>query len=363
MDPKVGDSASVPVARRLPELVLRTLGAAWDNKIFSEAAATAFWQTLSLPPLLLGLLGSLGFASHWFGVEVVDAARAKILTVAHTVFSANVTNEIISPTVTDILTQGRSEMASVGFLLSLWAGSSALASLVDSITLAHGQYLIRHSLWQRLFALLLYLVSLVLAVIVLPIVALGPNWILTLVPLGLRGDVTGAIRILYFPTTGITLVLALATLYKLALPRKLPWHRGLPGALLAMLVFLCTSIGLRLYITWVTGTGYTYGALASPIAFLLFAFFMAFAVIIGAEFNNAIQQLWPANMTRWEQRRWRRLETWRTAQRKHTEEGIPEALVERRKTPEPPEADIAAPRQPQDQSTADMRTQHRGRTV
>jgi membrane protein len=266
-------------------------------------------------------LGSLGFVGDWFGPAVVEAVHAKILSFARTVFSANVVDEIIGPTVSDILTQGRSEIVSVGFLLSLWAGSSALASLVDSITVAYNQYLVRHSVWQRIVALLLYLVGLVLAVVGLPIIALGPDWLSNLFPPRLHRDVAGLIHGLYYPAIGVALVLALATLYKVALPRKLPWHRGLPGAMLAMLVFLCTSTGLRLYIVWVTSTGYTYGALATPIAFLLFAFSIAFAIIIGAEFNSAIQELWPARMTRAERRRWRRLEMRRTAQRLRTEQG------------------------------------------
>src|ERR1044071_1624406 len=83
---------------------------------------------------------------------------------------------------------------------------------------------------------------------------------------------------------------------------------GLPGAGLAMVVFLLASIGLRLYISWITTTGYTYGALATPIAFLLFTFFIGLAIVIGAYFNAAIQELWPARMTRRQRRRWRRLE-------------------------------------------------------
>ena len=41
-------------------------------------------------------------------------------------------------------------------------------------------------------------------------------------------------------------------------------------------------MGLKFYLQWITSTGYTYGALATPIAFLLFAFFLGFAVVIGA---------------------------------------------------------------------------------
>ena len=59
-------------------------------------------------------------------------------------------------------------------------------------------------------------------------------------------------------------------------------------------MFLIATLGLRVYLTWITATGYTYGALATPIAFLLFAFFLGFAIMIGAELNAAIQEEWPA---------------------------------------------------------------------
>ena len=58
-------------------------------------------------------------------------------------------------------------------------------------------------------------------------------------------------------------------------------------------MFLVATLGLRFYLTWITSTGYTYGALATPIAFLLFAFFLGFAIMIGAELNAAIQEEWP----------------------------------------------------------------------
>ena len=54
----------------------------------------------------------------------------------------------------------------------------------------------------------------------------------------------------------------------------------------------CSSatVGLRIYLSYITRTGYTYGALATPIAFLLFAFFLGFAIMIGAELNAAIDE-------------------------------------------------------------------------
>jgi membrane protein len=300
---------STDLPRRGPlSLLKRTWNKAWDGNLFSEAAEAAFWQVLSLPPLLLGLLGSLGYVAQWFGQEVIDSVQDSIIEGSQTAFSANVVDDIIKPTVDDILRHGRGEILTFGFLLSLWAGSSAMSSFVDAITVAHDQYGVRNEVWQRIFALLLYLAALVLLIVGLPILALGPDLLPKLFPVAWRNEITFWVDTFYYPALGVMLVLALATLYKLALPRKLPWHRGLPGAMLAMIVFLLSSIGLRLYIAWITTTGYTYGALATPIAFLLFAFFIGLAIVIGAYFNAAIQEMWPARMTRRQRRRWRRLE-------------------------------------------------------
>jgi membrane protein len=166
---EVQPSAATKVARKGPwRLVTRTFAKAWEGNIFSEAAEAAFWQTLSLPPLLLGLLGSLGFVGEWFGQDVVAAVHDRIIGFCRTVFSQNAVHDIIEPTVNSILTVGKGEIVSVGFLISLWAGSSAMSSFVDAITVAHDQYGVRNDVWQRIFALLLYLCGLVILVVGLP---------------------------------------------------------------------------------------------------------------------------------------------------------------------------------------------------
>jgi membrane protein len=306
--------ATSQLPRRGPlRLLKRTWVKAWEGNLFSEAAEAAFWQILSMPPLLLGLLGSLGYVAQWLGPDVINSVHSSIIEWSNTAFSGNVVEDIIAPTVDDILRHGRGEILTVGFLISLWAGSSAMSSFVDAITVAHDQYGVRHEVWQRIFSLLLYMASLVLLVIGLPLLALGPDVLPKLFPVAWRNEIEFWVNAFYYPALGVIIVLALATLYKLALPRKLPWYRGVPGALVAMVVFLLSSIGLRLYISWITTTGYTYGALATPIAFLLFAFFIGLAIIIGAYFNAAIQEMWPARMTRRQRRRWRRLEMTKAA--------------------------------------------------
>lgn len=320
---RTGPAATAPPATRhkVLHVLRRTVLKAFSDGIFGMSAQGAFWQALSLPPLLLGLLGSLGYVGGWFGPEIVRQVEDKVLAFGQTVFSPSVVEQIIAPTVLDILNEGRGDVVSIGFLISLWAGSSAMASFVDAITTAYRQREIRNVIWQRIFGLLLYLVALVIGVVTLPLLALGPDLLSRLVPDRIQDDVSDLVGWLYYPGMGLLLVLALTTLYKVALPRKLPWHRGLPGAMVAMVVFVLSSSGLRLYIGWVTSTGFTYGALATPIAFLLFTFFIGFAIVVGAQLNNAIEEMWPARMTQRERRRWRRLEMERTAERLRADSG------------------------------------------
>jgi membrane protein len=277
-------------ARRL---AVRTLSKAWDDGIFAMSAQTAYWSTLSLPPLLLGLLGSMGYVAGWFGPETLVAVQHGIIRFSGTIFNHEVVSQFIEPTVADILNRGRPDIISVGFPIALVAGSSAISSLVDSITFAHEQYSVRHPVWQRIFALLIYLVALVFAVITLPLLTLGPAILNRVLPNSWTPTVLNAINTFYYPVVVVVIVIGLTTLYKVSLPRSLPWHRLLPGAVLAMLVFAVSALGLRIYIAAITGAGYTYGALATPIAFLLFAFLIGFAVVLGAQLNNAIQEIWP----------------------------------------------------------------------
>lgn len=271
----------------------RTLSKSWDDSIFSESAQAAFWCALSLPPLLLGMLGSLAYIAPLFGPDVLPSIEDQLIHTAKSFFSSNVVNEILEPTVRDIVGGARGEVVSLGFVISLWAGSSAISAFVDSIVEAHDQTPLRHPVRQRFYALGLYVAMLVFAIATAPLLVLGPRQVARFIP----DDWDAVLRFAYWPTLVVALTIAILILYRVSLPRPLPSHRLVLGSVLATVVFLVATFGLRLYLEWITGTGYTYGALATPIAFLLFAFFLGFAIMIGAELNAAVQEEWPAPVT------------------------------------------------------------------
>jgi membrane protein len=289
-----------PSRHHIRHIVGRTLAKSWDDSIFAESAQAAFWCALSLPPLLLGMLGSLAYVAPLFGPDTLPVIQSQLVSTAGRFFSPNVVSEIIEPTVLDIVKGARGEVVSLGFVISLWAGSSAVSAFVDSITEAHGQTPLRHPVRQRFFSLGLYVVMLVGAIATAPFLALGPRKLAEFIP----DSWDHVLRFGYYPVLFLALVVGVNVLYRVSLPKPLPSHRLLLGSVLAAVVFLVATWGLRVYLTWITSTGYTYGALATPIAFLLFAFFLGFAIMLGAELNAAIQEEWPAPDTHAKRFRW-----------------------------------------------------------
>jgi membrane protein len=294
----VTGQAPRPSRHHVWRIVRRALSKSWDDSIFSESAQAAFWSALSLPPLLLGMLGSLAYVAPLFGPDTLPAVEHRLVSMAHSFVPDNVVNEIIKPTIADIDRGARGEVVSLGFVISLWAGSSAISAFVDSVVEAHGQTPLRHPVRQRFFALFLYLVTLLFVIVTAPLMVLGPRKVAQFIP-------DSWLTIGYYPALTGGLLIAVVILYRVALPEALPTHRLVFGAVLATAVFLIATLGLRIYLAWISSTGYTYGALATPIAFLLFAFFGGFAVMLGAELNAAIQEQWPAPVTHTHRlRRW-----------------------------------------------------------
>jgi membrane protein len=280
--------------RHLPFLLRRAVARAWRDRVLGLSAEAAFWQMLSMPSLFLALVATLGYVSRWFGPGTVDRTEREIEHALSQAFSEQVTAQVVRPMLHEILHDGRADIISIGFVLALWAGSSATATFVNTITIAYGMRDLRGAIRSRLLALWLFLGSVLFGVIVLPMMVLGPSWLKNSFPDRWRRTVDFLVNNGYYPVLVVLLLVGLTTLYHLAPPRRLPWHRGVPGAVLALAVFLVGSLALRTYIAFILDHNHAYGALAAPIAALLYFYVLALGVLLGAEFNAAIEQLSPA---------------------------------------------------------------------
>lgn len=280
----------------VPVLTWRTLREVRSDRAYGLAAEAAFWALLSLPSLALAVLAVLGYVGELFGPWAVEAVRDAIVGGAGQVLTPRVMDRVVKPLVGRMLAPGNAELASVGFLIALWSGSAAMARYVSTITVAYDMEGLR-GLWRtRLLAFGLNLGALTLAIVVLPVLILGPDVLLNVSPMVITPAIAALARVGYWPLLITLSIGALATLYHAGVPVRTPWHRDLPGALLAVGLWAAGSFVLRAYLTSDLRST-EYGPIGASIVALLFLYVAALAVLVGAELNSEIDALWPAAST------------------------------------------------------------------
>ncbi|WP_327190912.1 YhjD/YihY/BrkB family envelope integrity protein [Streptomyces xinghaiensis] len=279
--------------RKVAWLLLKdTVNSGIEYRILGLAAEAAFFTLLSLPPLLLGLIGLLGYLDAWIGTETIEGIRQNIFTASRTVLSERGVEQLIRPLLDDVTRGGRPDVISLGFALALWSGSRAVNVFIDTITVMYGLDGHRGIVKTRLLAFLLYLVALVIGAVVLPLMIAGPDTVIEIVPWS-----TAVVRVLYWPVVLVLSVVFLTTLYHVSVPVRSPWVEDVPGALVALAMWVLGSFLLRIYLSSTVEGPTIYGSLAAPVAVLLWIGVSAFAVLVGAAVNAAIDRVWPSVAT------------------------------------------------------------------
>jgi membrane protein len=271
------------------KLLSQTVGVCLRYRVTGLAAEGAFFAILSLPPLIFGLAGSLGYiASRYFEVETIDEIKEQIADLAARALTVDSVQSVIVPTLDQVLSGGRPDVISIGFVLALWSGSRALNVFVDTITIMYGMGGKRGIVRTRALSFSLYCAALVIGVIVLPLVLAGPDAVAALLPHRLD-----FLNQLYWPVVTILSAGFLNTLYHLSVPVRTPWVSDLPGSFLALSIWILGSFVLRWILQSTVGGTSIYGPLAAPIAVLLWLYMTAIAVLIGAALNAVVDRLWP----------------------------------------------------------------------
>ncbi|WP_242906730.1 YihY/virulence factor BrkB family protein [Actinomadura terrae] len=270
-------------------LVRGTAVAAFRHRVTGLAAEAAFFALLSLPPLVIGLIGTMGHFRGALGAGTVADVRAWLIQHAQTVLTEDAVHSVVIPLIDDVIKGGSPDIVSVSFLISLWAGSRATNVYVDTITIAYGLSGIRGVIRTRLRAFFLYLVGLLVMLILIPLLVAGPALVRDALPEG-----AGFVLLFYWPFVVGLSVAFLATLYHMSVPVRTAWWREVPGAVVALLMWILGSVTLRLYLTGSLSGVSVYGSLSAAIAVLAWLYVAALAVLIGAALNAEIDRLWPS---------------------------------------------------------------------
>lgn len=277
------------VAHDFWRLVTATVSACLRWRVTGLAAEAAFFAVLSVPPLIFGLTGAIGYFSEQFTAAQIGDFRTTVIDLASQAMTESTVDAVIAPTFDIVMDGGRLDVISIGFVLALWSGSRALNVFVDTITIMHGLGGERGIIQTRALSFGLYVLGLLTGMVTIPLVIAGPSLVRRWIP-----DRISFLEGLYWPTVLLMCVCFLATLYHVSVPTRAAWRYNLPGAFFTIICWIGGSWLLRTVLTATAGESTSvYGPLSAPITVLIWLYIVSIAVLIGAAVNASVDVVWP----------------------------------------------------------------------
>jgi len=209
----------------------------------------------------------------------------------------------ISEAIARILPEGTSELvlqyfsgrkpASVKFIITvaaitLWTGSGVMISWMEGFRNAYQMPKIWGLVKERLIAFLLVVLAGIPMVFASFLLVFGnqiEDSIMYHVGHELGPYILGLWTALRWIIATLTSIAVIALIYHHGVPRTQPWHRVLPGAVLATVMWFVSTILFGFYLQRFGNYDVIYGSVAAAIALLVWLYLVSMVVLIGAEFN------------------------------------------------------------------------------
>jgi membrane protein len=275
-------------------LLRRAVVLAWENGGFGVAKAAAYSALLSFFPLLTATATIL--------VDANAEAISRIL--ARALF------EVVPPG-TESLVEYQltlrgarpSTLLVAASLISIWAATGFIASLMEGFRAAYHIPVGRSVLRERGIATLLVFAGVAPLLGASALIVLGERverrvleW-LGVIPAGaqLQGWVELAGVLVRYGIALGAVMLVTAALYRYGPNRPQRWRLVFPGAVLATLLWLPATLGFAWYVRNIADYNLLYGSIGAVIALLVWMYVLSAIALIGCEFNAELERTFHHN--------------------------------------------------------------------
>jgi membrane protein len=253
---------------------------AFQHDAFAVAKAAAFSSILTLFPAML-LIASLLAVTHTTPslVREISHALGRILPEG--------TGAAVLAGFTG------SKPVTVKFLLTvvaitLWTGSGVMISWMEGFRNAYQMPKIWGLIKERMIAFLLVILAGVPMVFASFLLVFGNQIeasIMYHVGHELGPYILGLWTALRWIIATLTSIAVIALIYHHGVPRTQPWHRVLPGSVLATFLWFVSTVLFGVYLRQFGNYDVIYGSVATAIALLIWLYLVSMVMLIGAEFN------------------------------------------------------------------------------
>jgi membrane protein len=266
----------------LAQTLKRTVAEFKEDELTDRAAALTYYGVLSIFPALIVLVSIVGL--------VFDPARVtKALTdVVSSVGPASAVETFKGPISTITKSSGTAGiMLIVGIASALWTASGYVGAFMRAANVIYeveeGRSIVKLRPLQMLVTLVLVLL---LALVLVALVLTGPLAEAVGSAVGVGSAAVTAWDIAKWPVLLAVVVMMIALLYYASPNARLRGAKSiLPGAALAVVVWLVASAAFAFYVANFGSYDKTYGALGGVVIFLVWAWLTNVAILLGAELN------------------------------------------------------------------------------
>lgn len=177
-----------------------------------------------------------------------------------------------------------------GALAALWSATVGMAAACDTLNAVHDVKESRPYWKVRAVALGLTIVTIVLLLCATGVLVAGDAMI-RLSGTGLmHGVIYWLIKVGQWVVAFSLVALVFAITYFFAPDvKERKWHWITPGAVLGILLWICATVGLRIYLHFSHSFSNMYGSLGAVIILLTWFYIGGFAMLTGAEVNAAVE--------------------------------------------------------------------------
>jgi membrane protein len=267
-------------------LATRTVKEAFTDDVPSLAAQQAYYFFFALFPALLALIS---FASFF----PIEGLVPKIVDILRSVAPGDVIN-IIRNQIDEIAKSNAGGVLTFAFLFTLWSSSNALMSMVTTLNTAYG---VRESRpwWKTRLVAIGLTVGLALFILVsMALIIAGPPLAEHLADnVGLGGAFKWVWYFVQWPLVFTLVATAIALVYYFAPDVEQDWVWITPGSIVATLLWIGASVGLREYLARFANYNETYGTIGAVMVLLLWFYVSGLVILLGAELNAEIEHASP----------------------------------------------------------------------
>lgn len=267
-------------------LLDRSVKEALADNVFDLAAQQAYYFFFALFPALLFVLAVASF----FPLQgLIDNVVQMIARIAPSDVVKIMTDAMLS-----LSKQNSGGILTFAFFVTIWSSSGAMVSIITTLNAAYDVTESRPWWKTRLTATVLTVGIAVFILASMFLIVAGPTLAEHLASRMQLGPVfKWTWWVLQWPVVFALVVSAIGLVYYFAPDVEQDWIWFTPGSVLAALLWLAVSLGLKLYYQMMPNANATYGTIGAVMVLMLWFYCSGLALLLGAELNAEIEHASP----------------------------------------------------------------------